>query len=174
MGLDRARWGFRGHLGRDVAGGRTAGCRTILINGDGPPPDDARPTVVVKTFAEAVETVLHTPASTRRAVNEEHADEDPDQPPIAQRHAGTEATGTLADLRRDLAELTEEIRAQRLRSHEFTGFLLAAGLCQLFALLLALLGLLQLGSADAFTKWMLGAAMVQLLTIAILLLDLRG
>ena len=61
-----------------------------------------------------------------------------------------------------------------MRRSEFTSFRLAAGLCQLLVLLLALLGLLQMGSSDAFFRWMIGAALVQLLTIAILLLDLKG
>jgi len=47
-------------------------------------------------------------------------------------------------------------------------------MCQLLAVLLALLGLLQLGNEEVFIKWMIGAALVQMLTIAILLLDLKG
>ncbi len=66
------------------------------------------------------------------------------------------------------------LRTERLHRREFTAVRVAAAMCQLFALLLALLGLLQLGSTDLFIRWMLGAALVQLLTIAILLTDLKG
>jgi hypothetical protein len=49
-----------------------------------------------------------------------------------------------------------------------------AGLCQLLALLLALLGLLQLGNFDVFMRWMIGATLVQMVTATLLILDLRG
>ena len=80
----------------------------------------------------------------------------------------------LGDLKRVVSQLIDEIRVDRIRRAEFTPIRLAAGLCQLLVLLLALLGLLQLGTTDVFMKWMIGAALVQLLTVAILLMDLKG
>ena len=71
-------------------------------------------------------------------------------------------------------ELTEEIRSDRLRRVEFRFVTMLAGLCQLLALTLGVLGLLQLESFEVFAKWILGAALVQMLTMTLLLLDLRG
>jgi hypothetical protein len=49
-----------------------------------------------------------------------------------------------------------------------------AGLCQLLAITLGLLGLLQLGNFDIFARWIMGAALMQMLTLTLLVLDLRG
>ena len=49
-----------------------------------------------------------------------------------------------------------------------------AGLCQLLALTLGILGLLQVDHFEVYVKWLLGAALVQLLTLTLLVLDLKG
>ncbi len=72
-----------------------------------------------------------------------------------------------------MVELADELRADRARRTEFTPMRMAASLAQLGALLLALLGLLQLHDTDAFLKWMVGAAMIELLVIALLVADQR-
>ncbi len=80
----------------------------------------------------------------------------------------------MADLKRAVIELAEEIRAQRMHATEFTLLKLAAGACQLLVVLLVLLGLLEINNLEAFAKWFLGAVVAQLITIALLLLDMRG
>lgn len=84
------------------------------------------------------------------------------------------SSSELTDLKRAIVELSEEIRSQRVHATEFTLLKLAAGACQLLVLLLVLLGLLEIGHTEAFAKWFLGAVVAQLVTIALLLLDLRG
>ena len=73
-----------------------------------------------------------------------------------------------------MSELADEIRSDRMRRADFTIVKLLAGMCQLLALLLALLGMFQLSNTDIFMKWMIGAGLVQLLTITLLVLDLKG
>ena len=84
------------------------------------------------------------------------------------------AANDAAELRRAMIELSEEIRSQRVHRSEFTMLKLAAGICQLLVVLLVLLGVLELASLEAFAKWFLGAIVAQLVTIALLLLDMRG
>jgi D-glycero-D-manno-heptose 1,7-bisphosphate phosphatase len=80
----------------------------------------------------------------------------------------------VESLRRAVHDLAEEIRTDRLRRSEFTPLRMAAGLAQLLAVLLALLGLLQVGDVEHFAKWMAGAALLQLVVITLLLLDARS
>ncbi|MDY7109051.1 MAG: HAD family hydrolase [Planctomycetota bacterium] len=184
LNLDLAGCWLIGDRRRDVEAASAAGCRAVLLNAEGEASDaeDARPAAVVSSFAEAVAVILKReerpiatdddgaappPPAPRTALSA-----GPDQPRAAADN--DDDAGELAALRRSMADLAEEIRAERLRRSEFTGFRLAAGLCQLLALLLALLGLLQMDSSDAFFRWMIGAALVQLLTIAILLMDPKG
>ena len=62
-----------------------------------------------------------------------------------------------------------------MRRAEFTPLKMAASFCQLLAVLLAMLGLLQVGGElEVFTKWMIGAGLMQLMTMTMLLLDLKG
>lgn len=51
---------------------------------------------------------------------------------------------------------------------------MAAGLFQLLAVLLAVLGLMQIANDAVFLKWMLGAGLVQLFTIALLVFDTKS
>ena len=73
-----------------------------------------------------------------------------------------------------MIELVDELRSERMRRAEFTPLKMGAGICQLLALLLALLGLLELSETEAFLKWFAGAGLMQLLTLTLLLLDTRG
>lgn len=84
------------------------------------------------------------------------------------------STADVTAMRQALTELTEEIRSDRLRKSEFRFVTMLAGLCQLLAITLGLLGLLQLGNFDIFARWMMGAVLIQMLTLTLLVLDLRG
>jgi hypothetical protein len=183
MNLDLTRCWMVGDQRRDVEAGRSAGCRTVLVTPDTQLASEAKPTVSAGSFAEAVENILREVPDGGDEEPPSKAGATPAAPPAAP--AATPAAAPprtdagagsddLRGLRRAIGELTDELRTEQQRRVEFTGFRLAAGMCQLFALLLALLGLLQLGTADVFMKWMIGAVLVQLLTIAILLLDLKG
>jgi D-glycero-D-manno-heptose 1,7-bisphosphate phosphatase len=182
LDLDLAQCWLIGDRRRDAEAASAAGCRAVLVRQDHEETDaeNARPAAVVGSFAEAVEIILSGDCPPTPAEEEEEAALSlaaPAHPvsagPIRPR-AARDDDSELTVLRRTIADLAEEIRTERMRRSEFTGFRLAAGLCQLLALLLALLGLLQLDSSGAFFRWMIGAALVQLLTIAILLLDLKG
>jgi D-glycero-D-manno-heptose 1,7-bisphosphate phosphatase len=183
LDLDLARCWMIGDQKRDVEAARAAGCRTLLVTSrpEAKVEMEAKPDAAVMSFAEAVDVILGRSSHPAPPPGKNSGPRKPGpgrSNPSSTTGNPSQTTareaGDLADLNRTIAELTDEIRSERLRRAEFTGFRLAAGLCQLLVLLLALLGLLQLGSTDAFIKWMLGAVLAQLLTIAILLLDLKG
>ena len=79
-------------------------------------------------------------------------------------------------LQQAIVELSQELRAQRQRRAEFTAFRMAASLVQLLVVVVAVLGLIQMGDANAglFFKWMIGAALGQMVVMTLLLMDLRG
>ncbi len=161
LNLDLASSWMIGDQRRDVEAGRSAGCRTVLVSEDESLIGDAQPTTAASSFGEAVQAVLRqTPPRTA-------APAEKSTPPAG---AGDDGLGRL---KRPLDELPEELRTERLHRREFTAVRVAAAMCQLFAMLLALLGLLQLGSTDLFIRWMLGAALVQLLAITLLVADLK-
>ena len=179
MNLDLANCWVIGDRVRDITAGSSAGCRTALISDDADLIDQSQPTVSVRTFSEAVRAILSGAMKfdeTDLGIASAPPEPKNSAPGAAtsQRRVESGSQTPLADLRRAIVDLTEEVRNERLRRTEFTGLRLAAGLCQLFALLLALLGLLQLESTDVFIRWMIGAALVQLLTISVLLLDMKG
>lgn len=170
MTLDLTRSWMIGDQPRDMQAGHAAGCRTILVaSNGGAGRGPVKPTATVETFDQAVQAVLGA------APRQQH----PDSPRLtgsagSMKGSTSDAGGEIAALRRSMVELAEEVRADRLRSAEFTPLKLAAGACQLLTLLLALLGLLQLDTLESFARWMLGALLVQLITITLLLLDQRG
>jgi D,D-heptose 1,7-bisphosphate phosphatase len=192
MGLDLSRSWMVGDQERDILAGRAAGCRTILFSRDADLAKRAKPTDVAATFAEAVKTILQhkTPGLVAAHASPAAAGSGLAQPfpvpmPVPARSAPasigqranaaseTDAAG-MAGIRRGVQELTEEIRADRLRRSEFRLMTMLAALCQLLALTLGLLGLLQLDNFEIFAKWMLGAVFTQLLTLTLVLLDSRG
>lgn len=190
MGLDLARSWMIGDQERDVLAGRAAGCRTILFSRDGALAQKTKPTSVATTFGEAVKTILQhksaaagaTAAHASPAATTPLAQPLPTPMPVPQRspqggvsvhaHSTNESEG--AGIRRVVQELTEEIRADRLRRSEFRLMTMLAALCQLLTLTLGLLGLLQLDSFEIFAKWMLGAVLIQMLTLTLVVLDSRG
>ncbi len=158
MGLDLGRSWLIGDQPRDIAAGRDAGCRTILI-GDNPAlVQEAHPSATAPTFSEAVKLILHDPDGLG-----------PSDPPLE----GNPPAENAAGLRQALIELADEVRTERIRRGELTALRMAAGAAQLLVLLLVLLGLLQVGHLEAFIKWMISAALVQLLAITLLVADLK-
>lgn len=167
--LDLGRSWLIGDQTRDIAAGRSAGCRTILINHNGHTAranePNAKPTTAVRSFLDAVDHILQSSASSAvrsSAPVESTPAFDPEEPALR-----TE----VAQLRRGMTDLADELRAERARKTDFTLLKMAAGICQLLVLLLVLLGLLQLAQGDVFYKWMIGAILAQLATITILLAD---
>ena len=176
MGLDLAHSWMIGDQARDMEAGHAAGCQTVLVSRD---PELARrthPSSIASSFADAVRIVLnHAPSHKADAATATwHRESKPvDQAPSAGPGAGAGPI-EVNQLRRALNDLTEEMRSDRARRVEFTALKMAAGLCQLLALLLALLGLLQLANTDAFMRWMIGAALAQMFTMTLLIVDLKG
>ena len=83
---------------------------------------------------------------------------------------------SLTEVRRAILELSDEVRSERVRRSDLTPAKMTAGIMQLLVVLCAFFGLLQLGdpeSFEAFVKWILGGALLQLVTITLLLLDQR-
>jgi hypothetical protein len=165
---------------RDIAAGHAAGCRTVLLASERH--GDPQPTLTAGSFDDAVEAIIvastasSPPPRVRRASLAAPSPKDnPGHRRASDAPSGSgEPDAHLRSVRNALADLTEEIRTDRLRRTEFTGFRMAAGLGLLLALLLAVIGLLQLPESALLVPWMLGAIFVQLITIAILLLDLKG
>ncbi len=185
MGLDLSRSWMIGDQERDVLAGKAAGCRTVLFSRDAELAQRVKPTDAAATFSEVVRIILQHragSASTSPALNQPSPQPSPPPAravtPAAATPAGAnraaEGDSGAAGIRRAVNELTEAIRDDRLRRVEFRFVTMLAGLCQLLALTLAVLGLLQLDSFEVFAKWMLGAALVQMLTMTLLVLDLRG
>ncbi|MHC5024533.1 MAG: D-glycero-alpha-D-manno-heptose-1,7-bisphosphate 7-phosphatase [Planctomycetota bacterium] len=188
MGIDLAASWMIGDQSRDVSAGSTAGCRTVLINGNGRKKAATVPetTVVVSNFREGVEHILKHP--TNGATSLETPAAKPPPPPAApaarlaapaaapERSAPTTPPRTGDDdrLHRAIVELTEELRSDRLRGAEFTSLKMAAGFCQLLVVLLALLGLLQLGTTEVFFQWMTGALLAQIMTLTLIVLDQKS
>ncbi len=172
MNLDLSQCWMVGDQARDIQARAAAGCRTLLLNTDESLRKQTSPSETADTFIDVVQKILSAPppppppkvkTTQQLPATEEGASSD-----------SGNATSELGVLRQAVNELTEEIRNQRVRRMEFNGYRLAAGLFQLLVLLLALLGLLQVGTPDLFIRWILGATLLQLFTIAILILDARG
>jgi len=175
MKLDLTRSWVIGDQLRDVQAGRAAGCRSVLVGRNGEAAEaQATATYVTPTFTEAVAIILRDgdgAAGTTDAVRAKK----PAGKPAPRDAAPHPASATDSELLRAVRDLTEELRHQRAHRAEFSSLRLAAGLMQLLALLLAVLGALQLGDDPAgYLPWILSAIFVQGITIALLLLDPRG
>lgn len=172
MGLDLAHSWMIGDQERDVIAGRAAGVHTALVSRDLELAQRTTPTATVSTFTDAVRAVLSNGGIGR--VHDARASKAIEPSPNSSSLTNSSPQMDVNQLRRSLTDLTEELRSERARRAEFTMLKMAAGACQLLAVLLALLGLLQLSNTDLFFKWMIGAALAQMLTITLLLLDLKG
>ncbi len=168
---------------RDVQAGRTAGCRTIVLSADEQMIRESKPTASAAEFAGAVQVILKQTADERPLPNGAAAHASgPKTMPRAKKRAAT-ATAAAANpmpsdsmeqVRRTMIELTEELRTTRQRKAEFTPLKMAAGICQLLALLFALLGLLQLSNSTALMSWVGFAILMQMFTVTLLLVDQRS
>ena len=169
MELDAERSWIIGDSPRDVEAGRAAGLRTVLVSRDRARIADAAPDYSAATLAEAVELVLrHRDDAIVAATT-----------PLARsRRSRTLGKRLRRDrdserLRRSLTELTEEVRALRLRRSETGAVRVAAMGVQLVAILVAAVAFLNLADFESFMRWAAGAALLQLVTATILLFD-RG
>jgi D-glycero-D-manno-heptose 1,7-bisphosphate phosphatase len=86
---------------------------------------------------------------------------------------GRGAKSALEPLRRALVELVEEVRTDRTRRGEFGPLRIVAAATQLLTIVLAVFALLELADITLFARWMGGALLAQLATIALLLFDGR-
>jgi len=197
MDLDLAVCWMVGDQARDVTAGRMAGCRTVLVNDDSAIRTRAHATAAVSSFEEAVDVILERngradagePGNPRPAPPADlpvpdtapasappgaAASPTPPATLAAARPApANPAAHTNGELHRALAELTEELRQQRSGGFDFSGLRLAAGLLQLLAVLLAVLGILQWSDTEIYVKWMVAALVVQGGTLGLLLLDIK-
>ncbi|HWB21016.1 MAG TPA: HAD family hydrolase [Phycisphaerales bacterium] len=178
LNIDLSHSWMVGDQARDMLAGRASGCRTILISSNGHPPE-LQPSAAVPGFSDAVQHILkHPPANTNGTAPARSRMENP---PVAQFQLASdhsaEALGAavrdLGALRRSILDLADELRSHRQRGSEFTILRMVAVFGELLVVLLAALGLMQLNTMDVFLKWMIGALLVQLITIALLLLDNR-
>lgn len=88
-----------------------------------------------------------------------------------------ETREALSDVRRAILDLSDELRSDRVQRNELTPIKMAAGVIQLMAVLCLFFSLLQLSDPDAlaaFVKWILGAVLLQLITITFVLMEKRG
>ena len=166
MELELERSWLLGDSPCDVAAGRTAGLRTILVSRDRARIADAAADYSASTLAEAVEIILRHRDETTASI-------------ASSRTAAPARTATRSvrrerssdRLRRGLAELTEEVRALRLRRAESSAMRLAAMGLQLIAILVVAVSFLNLSEFEHFARWAAAAAMIHLVTITILLFD---
>lgn len=163
MRLDLGRSWVIGDQVRDIQAGRAAGCRTVLVHAGTPESvSEAQPSAAVATFTEAVDLILREHATRPPGSDRESASPNADIKP------------DLGQLKAAIVELGDELRMERARRAAFTPLKLTAVVFQLVAVLLVLLGLMQLGQTEAFFKWMISAVFVQLLTIAVVQADARS
>ena len=173
MELDTDRSWIIGDSPRDIEAGRAAGLRTVLVSRDRARIADAAPDYSAATLAEAVELVLRHRDDALVATAAAG-----DAPVAVSRRLRAVNRKLRRDrdgerLRRALSELTEEVRALRLRRSETGVVRIAAMAMQLLAILVASAAFLNLADTDTFLRWIAGAALLQLFTTTVLLFD-RG
>jgi len=193
LGLDLDRSWMIGDQPRDIAAGRAAGCRTILIGPDAELGGGTGTEFVCRDFTDAVETVMwhrmndasdapkRAQARAQSTIDLKPATEPRSMtlvaPPRRKAKIRTSkqerrgAKSTLEPLRRALVELVEEVRTDRTRRGEFGPMRLAAAAVQLVTIVLFVFAMLELNELQQFARWMAGAVLAQLVTIALLLFD---
>jgi len=176
MDLDLTACWMVGDQARDVTAGRMAGCRTVLVNDDPSIRTRAHATVAVSSFDEAVDVILERNGHGTVAPSPPPTSSEPrpaSEPRAVKGEGGGGGSVGGGELQRAIAELTEELRQQRAGGFDFSSLRLAAGLLQLLAVLLAVLGVLQWSETEVYMKWMVGALIVQGGTLGLLLLDIK-
>lgn len=170
-----------GDQSRDVAAGVSAGCRTILLADREKEGTAAGASFTAKSIDDAARIILDPPSNgsiTDATGGKRRVAVIKEKRAVVRRRRRRpsleEPSKEFESLRRAVHDLVEEMRSERLRRTEFTLMRLAAGIAQLSAVLLAVLGLLQLDSFELFVRWLIAAMLAQLVTIAILLFDSRA
>jgi len=183
MELDIEHSWLVGDSPRDIAAGHAAGLRTILVSRDQTRIAEAAPDFSAASLGEAVETILRqrdrptvppqaAPRAKRKRRRETSATASAPTP-RGPTKVGSAGNGGGERLRRAIADLTEEVRALRLRRSETGAIRIAAMGVQLLAIMVAAIAFLNLADFENFVRWSAGAALLQLVTITILLFD-RG
>ncbi|MFM7132727.1 MAG: D-glycero-alpha-D-manno-heptose-1,7-bisphosphate 7-phosphatase [Planctomycetota bacterium] len=184
MSLDLARSWLIGGSPNDIAAGRAAGVRTVLVSRELAHIAEAAADFTAANMADAVAIVLKHQADRPKQRPEAAAA----QPAPARAAAGSTATATRPRtrksaterlrrarngerLRRALGELAEEVRALRLRRAETGSLRIAAMALQLATLLVAAVAIISLAEPEAFLRWSVGAVFLQLATATVLLFD---
>ena len=161
----------------------SAGAATVAPAGECDPepsavPSESTPTPVVELFSATSEGVrtpmapsppIETAPSASRPIAKP-PDAKPSPAPRASTPRGSEQDAALAGTMRELAE---ELRLHRQAARDLTGGRVLAIVLQLGVLLTAVMGLLQLDDSTHFTRWFLGAILLQATAIALLLFDRR-
>lgn len=195
MGLELQRSWLIGGSPRDIAAGRAAGARTVLVSRELAHIAEAGADYTASSLADAASIVLkHASdrAPARAASTPAPANPLPATPPVSSkspsRAGAATATATRPRtrksaasrlrrardgerLRRALGELAEEVRALRLRRAETGAIRVAAMTVQLATVLVAAVAILNLGDLDLFARWAVGAVFLQLVVATMLLFD---
>jgi D-glycero-D-manno-heptose 1,7-bisphosphate phosphatase len=200
MELDVDRSWLVGDSPRDIAAGRSAGLRTILVTRDRTRLAEAAPDYSAATLAEATEIILRhrddrgmdhgldrksDRDSDRKSDRKSDREETPASVAKPKRTTSRSTSATLTRsagsltrkkggnprLRRALAELTDEVRALRLRRAETGAVRIAAMGMQLLAILVGAIAFLNLSEFEQFARWGICAALIQLVTATMLLFD---
>ena len=182
---------------RDIVAGKRGGTRTvrILVNSKAAldQPAEARADFTVNSIEEAVDMILDekievqpmpvaatvksklTDSTNNSQVSEVRPSTDglADTPLPPTQMMSAADVGPLEPLRRSIQELTDEVRAERLRRSEFTPLRMVAGLCQLGVIAMVVIGILRIELFDDFIRWMISGVLLQLLTLTIITLDSR-
>ncbi|MFZ9882234.1 MAG: D-glycero-alpha-D-manno-heptose-1,7-bisphosphate 7-phosphatase [Phycisphaerales bacterium] len=195
MGLDPARSWVIGDSPRDIAAGRAIGARTVLVSRDPQAMAEAGAHHSAGSLVEAARLVLEAQGggpNRESAATQGRADaakpagaartSDAAKPAGAaprKRRREDRATTRLRRerdserLRRALGELTDEVRALRLRRSESGALRFAALGVQLVAILLATAAFLNLADETSFGRWIGAAVFAQAVTATLLLFDRR-
>jgi hypothetical protein len=198
MALDLARSWVVGDAPRDVAAGKAAGCRTVLIVDPSLAPSPAaleqpttKPDFVVSTLVEAVELIAKqtnkVPPPTMEAANRPVALQAPAHPVAASQNSISPAMAptekpapspqtTPVDLSR-LELMTQQVVVELRKLNEthhddFSISKLIAGIMQVLAVSAVMLGyFLYRHDAAYLQSWLLAAIFMQAFTVALLIMS---
>lgn len=145
-----------------------------------PPAAPASPTRVVELYSASsagVRTPMAPTAPTQASPSPSRTSTTPrlaaPGETAKERTVATRPTDQDAALAAAMRELAEELRVHRQAARDLTGGRVLAIVLQLGVLLTAVMGLLQMADSTHFTRWFLGAILLQATAIALLLFDRR-